>query len=131
MKPLVQIAFFMLVMSAVYGAAQTSAFNLAMQFMYLLAALVMLYVDHKQTRAAANAQDVELDEVYLMVGTNKDELVPTWFYVFGTFHDADRFRRHARIKCPDIRWASTSYPCLVDTADSALEALDVAQGSKT
>lgn len=53
-------------------------------------------------------------EVWVCVGTTTLEAVPTWFYVFLTYEDANAFASNAKGAVWDI------YPCLPESPAQAL-----------
>ena len=60
-------------------------------------------------------------DVWVCVGTNSDEPMPTWFYVFRSPEHAEEFvdRAYNEKGAEDISWEV--YPCVIESVKNAVE----------
>ena len=60
-------------------------------------------------------------EVWVCVGKNDDELMPTWFYVFKSPEQSEEFvdRAHNERGGDEISWEI--YPCQIESPKQAIE----------
>lgn len=57
---------------------------------------------------------------WLCAGTNRENVVPTWFYTFRTAQKANQFVVMTQKHAPHIWWEI--YPCPLDEVDDAMAA---------
>lgn len=56
---------------------------------------------------------------WVCVGTNTGETVPTWFYAFRTYEDANAFVSEAKSKTVEVNW--DIYPCELMSVEETVE----------